>query len=87
MPTNLRVTGRVIEGNGTPHRMAHENGVFPTEVVAEPFEIVVEGPPFELVGVTGGAVPTEVEGHDRGVSGEVGGQVAPPVGVRTAAVE
>jgi hypothetical protein len=67
--------------------MAHENGVFPTEVVEEPFEIVVEGTHFEFFGVTGGAVPTEVEGHDRGVSGEVGGQVAPPVGVRTAAVE
>jgi hypothetical protein len=77
----------VVEGDGRAEAMPDEMDRFGSDPADERFEIQAEGAEFAVSGIVGITVAPEIEGVDRPFLCDLGGEMVPPMGVRTAAMK
>jgi hypothetical protein len=77
----------MIDRDMAAHRMAKQDCVFAPEMSEQEFDVVVERAHHPLFWVVRNTMTPKIQGHDVKAVGERGGDVVPPMRVRTAAVK
>ena len=83
----LGETTGVIHGDLSPHGMAHQGQLMGSQVVAEEFQVQIEGAHLEVFWVRGVSMSAKIQAHDMVMRGKKWRNVVPPVRIGTSAMK